>query len=325
MKQSFAVILALAMCIIAMPSAAAVGLDYYKADVAIIDDVNVENTIVLKFDAPVYHLDYQFDFRIYELTTDASFDSASCKLVDNGRYSDVSCDFVGMTAEKNMFVMKFRTKSSITRVDNKYLFAMNYPVALPTKKALIFIKLPDKGILSGDNVTESFSPVGGNLVSDGKKIMVYWDMSDLNAGETIQFSVLYDLPITDGSSLFNVIIVSFTMIIIFVMMGVTFYVKKSAGKSIKQTADIVSSVLNDDEKKVIDIVKNGGGEIIQRVIVREPTFSKAKVSRIIKNLRERNILDVIPLGRTNKVRMKIDLEKKEPPAGEANKSPETQI
>ena len=135
-------------------------------------------------------------------------------------------------------------------------------------------------------------------------------MNNLTVGETMQFSVLYTMPLT-GGPLFNVIIVSLTMIIILVMIGITFYIKKSTTKTVKETAEIVSSVLNEDEKKVVDIVKNNKGEIIQRNIVRETDFSKAKVSRIVNNLKERNVLEIIPMGRKNKVKIKIDFEKKE--------------
>ena len=201
-----------------------------------------------------------------------------------------------MTEEKNLFIMNYKTVNSVRRVDNKYQFTMNYPVSLPIDQAYIIIKLPENGVLAGENVTESYSPPDGNILTDGKKIMVYWERNGLAVGENLQFSVLYDMPIT-GGPLFNVIIVSLTLIIILVMVGITFYIKKS----VKNTADIVSSVLNEDEKKVTEIIKKNGGDVIQRNIVRETDFSKAKVSRIVKNLKDRNIVEVIPMGRKNRI------------------------
>lgn len=311
MKQSYIMILMLAVCSIFLSEpVSATGLEYYRMDMTIKEDTNVENVIAIKFDTPIYHLDYQFDFKIYDFNATADFDSVSCQVIDKGRYSDVSCDFVGMTKEKNLLILNFNTKGSVKRVDNKYQFTMNYPVSLPIETSYIIIKLPENSVLAGENVSESYLPQGGKILTDGKKIMVYWEMNDLKVGETLQFSVLYDIPLT-GGPLFNVIVVSLTMIIILVMIGITFYIKKSTSKSVKETAEIVSSVLNNDEKKVVNIVKQHDSEVIQRVIVRETDFSKAKVSRIVKNLKERNILEVIPMGRKNKVKMKIDIEKKE--------------
>lgn len=310
MKQLFAFITLLFVCFTLLQTVEAVGLDYYRMEMKINEDTSVDNIIAIKFDTPIYHLDYQFDFKIYDLNVSGNFDSVTCETIDKERYSDVSCDFVGMTEEKNLFIMNFKTKNAVKRVDNRYQFSMNYPVSLPIDKAYIIIKLPENGVLAGENVNESYSPPGGRLLSDGKKILVYWEMNNLEVGETMQFSVMYTMPIT-GGPLFNVIVVSLTMIIILVMIGITFYIKKSTTKSLKETAEIVSSVLNEDEKKVMDIVKQNKGEIIQRNIVRETDFSKAKVSRIVNNLKERNVLEVIPMGRKNKIKMKIDIEKKE--------------
>jgi uncharacterized membrane protein len=308
MKQSLAIILALFFCFMIVPSVQAIGLDYYRMELDISEDTSVGNIIAIKFDTPITHLDYQFDFNIYDLNVSANFDLATCETINHGRYSDVSCDFVGLTKEKNLFIMNFRTKNSVSRVDNKFQFNMNYPVSLPIKKAYIIIKLPENGVLAGEDVNESYSPEGAKILSDGKKILLYWEWNGLEAGETMQFSVLYDMPLT-GGPLFNVIIVSLTMIIIFVMVGITFYIKKSTTKTAKNTEEIVSSVLNEDEKKVVEIIKEHGGETIQRNIVSETDFSKAKVSRIVKNLKDRNVLEVIPMGRKNKIKIVIELEK----------------
>ena len=150
MKQSKIVLLVLALCFILIPKAAeAVGLDYYRIELLINEDMSVDNIIAIKFDTPIYHLDYQFDFKIYDLNVSGNFDSVNCETIDKGRYSDVACDFVGMTEENNLFIMNFKTKSSVRRVDNKYQFTMNYPASLPIDKAYIIIKLPENGILAG--------------------------------------------------------------------------------------------------------------------------------------------------------------------------------
>ena len=47
---------------------------------------------------------------------------------------------------------------------------------------------------------------------------------------------------------------------------------------------------------------------MQKVLVRETDFSKAKVSRLVKSLSERGVLEVEPMGRTNKIKLKIEKE-----------------
>jgi len=65
-------------------------------------------------------------------------------------------------------------------------------------------------------------------------------------------------------------------------------------------------LLNKDEKRMVDIIARQGGDARQRVLVKESDFSKAKVSRLVKNLKERGVVDTEPIsGRENKVILKI--------------------
>ncbi len=65
-------------------------------------------------------------------------------------------------------------------------------------------------------------------------------------------------------------------------------------------------LLNKDEKRVVDIIARNDGQVRQSVIVKESDYSKAKVSRLIKNLKERGVVDTDPIsGRENKVILKI--------------------
>ena len=187
MKQLI-IVFALALCLVMITQTAqAIGLDYYRMELEINEDMSVENIIAIKFDKPIAHLDYQFDFRIHDLNSSSNFDGVMCETFDRDRGSLVSCNFFGMTTEKNLFIMNFKTNHGVQRVDNKYQFNMNYPVSLPIDKAFVIIKLPENGVLAGENVNESYSPQGGTLLSDGKRILVYWEMDNLTAGNTMQF------------------------------------------------------------------------------------------------------------------------------------------
>ncbi len=113
MKQLIIPIMLL-FCFILLPTVNALGLDYYRIEMNIREDTNVDNIIAIKFDNPVYHLDYRFDSRIYDLNVSSNFDSVVCETIDRERYSDVSCDFVGMTKEKNLFIReKWQMKYSL--------------------------------------------------------------------------------------------------------------------------------------------------------------------------------------------------------------------
>ena len=66
---------------------------------------------------------------------------------------------------------------------------------------------------------------------------------------------------------------------------------------------------NEDEKKVVDVLKAHNGSVGQKIIVRETGFSKAKVSRLVNSLKERNVIIVEPIsGRENRIVLKTTKE-----------------
>jgi uncharacterized membrane protein len=52
----------------------------------------------------------------------------------------------------------------------------------------------------------------------------------------------------------------------------------------------------------MDVIIASGGTVNQRKVVQETNLSKAKVSRVVKSLEERGLIEVERLGRTNKLK-----------------------
>jgi len=301
MKQLFltvSVLLAFLICI--SGNGLAIGLDYYGIDTEINNDMTVSNKVVLKFEEPVAHLDYGFDFEIYDLEASVDFNWVSCDIDTQEGRSDVSCDFMGMTSEKNTLTLEFKSKTGIKIVDDRYQYSSEYDVSLPVKRIFISVKLPRNGILAEEVANESYFPSDGDIYTDGRNIIVYWERYDLNPGDSIQFSVLYTITLV-GGVFYNMIITVMTLIVIVVMIGLAFYIRRSP-----KTVEAVKAVLSRDEKMMVDILNKYKGKIGQKVIVRESDFSKAKVSRLVKNLQERGVIDIEPIsGRENRIMLKL--------------------
>jgi len=63
--------------------------------------------------------------------------------------------------------------------------------------------------------------------------------------------------------------------------------------------------LLDTEKKIIEELKKADrNELWQKQIQNSTGFSKAKLSRLIRNLESRNLIVKIPFGNTNKIKLK---------------------
>jgi uncharacterized membrane protein len=299
MKQSLLTV-SMLLCMLIFPgNALAAGLEYYGVEVTIKDDNSVINEVVLKFGTPINHLDYNLDFRIEDLEYENNFEFADCGVSDNNGGSTLSCDFIGMTAENNKLTLRFTTRNVIQKTDDNYRFTVNYGIPLSIDNSFILIRLPQNNILAGKQ-NESYFPMSGGILSDGRHIMVFWENESLETGENLQFSVLFTRP--RALDLFGFALYATVIMIIAVTSFSVIYVKKIRRAKVA----VVKSVLNRDEKMIIDILNEKGGKAGQKLLVRESDFSKAKVSRIVKNLRERDVVDIEPIsGRENRVILRL--------------------
>lgn len=294
MKQYAFLVSVTVFLLLTLGFAQALSLEYYGIDDEIREDSTVKNTITLRFSEPISHLDYQLGFEVYNLTVDSDF-QPECEVRRSNGKSTISCDFIGMTSEKNNLKLSFLAKEAVTKVGGNYRFNVNYGLSLPVNRSFVIIKLPPKGILPGEPANQSYHPSTGKIITDGKKIMVYWEKENLSPNDSLQFSVLYSLP----SLLSNSLILVITGAIIVSMVAIAVFLRRTGEK------ETVTSVLNDDEKTIVNVLQDRKGSSPQKVLVREADFSKAKVSRLVRNLEERGVVEIQPLsGRENKIILK---------------------
>lgn len=294
-KQSILTVSVLLSMLLLSGDALALGLEYYGVEVTINDDQSVTSMVVLKFDTPMNHLDYSLDFTAEDLEYESDFDFADCTVSDKNGGSTISCDFIGMSPDRNKLTLTFTTRNVIQKADNNYRFTVNYGIPLPIESTFILIRLPQNNILAGEQ-NESYFPTTGGTLTDGKHIMVFWEEDSLETGENLQFSILFTRPL--GTDIFSFALYAMLIVAIVIIAVAAIYVKRIRGTKVA----VVKSVLNRDEKSIIDILNRKGGKAGQKLLVRETDFSKAKVSRIVKNLRERGVVDTEPIsGRENRV------------------------
>ena len=280
-------------CSIRMVSA--LNLDYYGVESHIDEDKTITNTITLKFSENIQNIEYIVKYRIYDFKIKSG--EAKCD-ADIGDVSIIRCNL--SDAKNKDLVFSFKTKENVKMFNKNYEFSYVHPLEYDVKRFFNIIYLPKTAVLASDISNESFFPYDGKTLTDGRHIMVYWERKDLKKGDNLYFSINYKMPENGASSVFGLILAVLVAFAIIFILGFA-YIKTTRTKSIK----LVMPLLHENEKVVVNILKKYKGETNQRVIVRESDFSKAKVSRIISDLKERGIVEVEPMGRTNKVRLKI--------------------
>ncbi len=146
---------------------------------------------------------------------------------------------------------------------------------------------------------ESFyiSPAPTDVYSDGQRIIILWE----HQGQELAISVIarkvVGPPIGWIASTGASLVLAAAVTIWFLLRER----KKPKTKQVRKKT--VVPTLIDNEQKVVEFLKQNG-EIWQKQIQHATGFSKAKVSRIVRNLEERGVVTKTIYGNTNKIALK---------------------
>jgi len=80
----------------------------------------------------------------------------------------------------------------------------------------------------------------------------------------------------------------------------------SAGPPNPAFQDLAIRLLDGDERRMLRVIVEAKGDILQRDLVRITAFSEAKVSRLLDRLEERGLVRRERHGMTNRVRLTLD-------------------
>lgn len=144
----------------------------------------------------------------------------------------------------------------------------------------ISLTLPEKFILSR---APSATPTPDKITTDGQHIKLYWK-------NDAAISVFYE-----GNEVsFAVIILSIIFLSIFASALFFFFRQK--------TKQAITDILSEDENLVIKELKKGITQ--QKNIAKNLHFSKSKMSKVIRKLEEKELIEKKPYFKTNKIKLK---------------------
>lgn len=273
----------------------AADIQYYEISSEVSIDGSSVNYLSFLLAPKTTNLEFTILATVSSFSYQTNFEGLSCNTETNILGTQVKCS--GLVEDGDNRVVKFVYETvSYTKGDRRNgIFNANYRIPLPADSVSVAIKLPEGFVLAQDESLPQFSPSDGVITSDGRRIITQWFRRDVQANNDLVFSVIYEdkrpEPIADLS---RVVVSSFILLILF---GIVMYIVLK-GKQ-KERTETILEVLTADEKNVINKIKENGGSVIQKKIVDSTDYSKAKISRIIKDLKQRGIITVEPQGREN--------------------------
>jgi len=193
--------------------------------------------------------------------------------------------------------------NTVRKNDNYYLFTDSFNLIRDTKTLSVLIKLPE-GTGLKEPIENSYSPEGALIGSDGRRPIINWVENDLKGSDKFDVSIAFE-KIGETTSEFPFGIILVIILITFSSLGL-FYQFYWKGKNVR----LILPVLKKDEKIIFDtIIKHGNG-VNQKIIVKDSGYSKAKVSKVLNSLKERGLVKLERIGRSNKVHIEKNFQKK---------------
>ena len=272
--------------------AAHASLKTWDIDISINSDKTAEWLIKLNYDEPVSRTDY---FVLAKITgVEVSVDS---KFVDcNVSSQDIGTSITCLNINGENITYRFRSLGLISDLQGLNVFSYRFASIWLVDNFTVTVKLPLGTALVEKSKLEKtsfmpFEPFWGKESSDGRRIFVVWSQERPKLGTPTDISVIFENILENqllSLGIISILVAGFLLVI---------YIMRN-----RPMRDILP-ILTDAERKVIQILLREKKSVDQRLIVKEADFSKSKVSRIIKDLENRGLIERIPKGRTNMIRL----------------------
>lgn len=263
-------------------------------------DVNLEKSgrsfvvLTITFTEIKDKIEFEVIGRVENLKATSEFGTVNCTSSGKG-ISEIKCDLnisVGRT-----ITLSFETDDFVKIFGDKYYFDGDFTLGQDVDRLFASVKLPEGMALIEEDLAKSrvSFPENATTSASGRKIIVIWRLEGIKSTQPLKLQFLFEQVggITPISSRYFIILgVVIASVLAFVYI-----------RFFKKPQKLVLSVLDEFERKVMDIIIASGGIVNQKKVVEQTNLSKAKVSRVVKSLVERGLIEVESIGRTNKLKL----------------------
>ncbi len=275
------VLLGLFLALFLFPVAHALQIQDYSIVFDIQSDTSVREYINITFEGPLNQstLNYIIVGDFLDLRIKSGEENIDYVLEKSGNEHNVR--FV-VPKGTQILQINFIAKDLVFAKENIYsLFASLQPPSSHNVNVIAFLP---KGFAVYRDVVY---PVGYEILTDGERIYLKWNFSN---PEDIMISFKFYNTHSDYS--LAIMIVMGLAIIVLAVYLVTHYRKKVESEFLKG--------FSEDERKVLSILSERK-VCMQNKIERELGFSRAKMTRVVKKLEGKDLLEKERIGRTNRL------------------------
>ena len=182
------------------------------------------------------------------------------------------------------------------------ILTLSYVPEVRVVNFTFMVKLPRGSVLvseqrgTGEAVAAVY-PTPERILTDGEHIIVRWRKWELSPGESFRIFVMYT---TVGQKQRPGYVLLLAGLALGAVLTYAYFAYRKRGGDERR---VLKLVLREDEQKIYDLLLEKG-EILQEEVVRRTGFSKAKVSKLVRNLEEKGIIKKEPYRKTNRLILK---------------------
>ncbi len=277
-------------------TAEAASISFYRREALISPvEVSIEDTIVFEQSPSKMEIPLLFD--AHTLSSRSTLSGHICELEEKDYGSLITCELP--EGDSGRLSLEFKVNELVRYTGKHYYFEEDLVAPYVTGNMIYNAKLEEGFVLIDEDLDtpfDKFSPGYGEESSDGRRIYILWSKEDVERGNGIRPRISFERteePDTGVSEVY-VIILGISIVLLLIAVGTKFGEEEGT----------LPDALKEDERMVIKIIRDSGGQIKQKRIVDSVDFSKAKVSRLIHDLKERGLLETEKVGRTNRVKLR---------------------
>lgn len=269
-------------------------ITYLKIDVEIMEDRSLNESIDI-----LLNPQDETDFNIYLPKNYTNLQI----IYNNEKILPTQNDIIKLLPnELNSIKVSYTIPNAIESKSKDYIYTKE--LVYKNVKNLIFrIKLPEAYGIDRDDVS-TIIPEPTYLQSDGKKIIVLWEMK--SPSTPMVFKVKYNSLIKNSGFSSNILLILAAVLI--VLISLIYIIFNRSSKTKKVEIKIPPSLLSEDEMVICDIIKGEGGKIKQKKLSSITGFSKAKITKILTNLEKKELIEREPMGRTFVIILKKNID-----------------
>lgn len=169
------------------------------------------------------------------------------------------------------------------------------------------VALPEEAVLRKPlSEGGSIVPKAAKVETDGLQIYITWNAKDLKLGDSFGAFVLYKSKEEVSSLVYVTIAVLIIIIIILIIIKTKkkIKIKKTARKQSKHVHEDISSHLKEDEKQIVNVLKQRDGQCEQGTLRVVTGIPKASLSRLLMELEARKVVYKEKRGKKNIIFLK---------------------